>query len=166
MKKKTSETQPKIRMGANGVPTIFNSPYNYTRGVSALYATVNNEESLTQQGDAAECDINVIVKRFSGQGGLLPNVTQQPMFGDFTEVGDYRSMVEKVNQANELFASVPAEIRRRFGNDPQEFINFCANKDNLDELRKMGLANKLPDPPKPPEPMPVRIIQDPDEAKK
>lgn len=139
----------------------FTSLYTHNRERSKTFSTANTEESMTQKGDAAEADINVIMKRYQ-PGAPLPQVTQQPIYGDFTEIGDYRSMVEKINAANEAFNQVPAHIRRRFGNDPQEFMNFVHNKDNLDELRKLGLANPEPTPPPKPAPMEVIITNPPD----
>lgn len=115
--------------------------YNYERDPG----TVNNEPSMTQESDAMETDINFIVKRF-GVTGQLPQVNMQPLYGDFTDVGDYRTAVERINAANTAFMGLPAETRKRFDNDPQKFVDFATNKDNLEELRKMGLAPPAPEP--------------------
>jgi len=122
---------------------------------SKKFATFNNEESMTQQSDAADCDINVIMKKY-GATGMLPQVQMQAMQGDFSEADDFRSVQEKIKAANDAFAAVPAHIRKRFGNDPAEFIEFATNKDNLDELRKLGLAE--PEKKPPPEPPPMKVI--------
>lgn len=134
----------------------FESLYSHTRARSALFATHNTEESLTQQGDAAEADINVIMKRYGGNANGLPAVIGQALSGDFTNVGDYRSMVETIQAADAAFQLIPADIRGRFLNDPQKFIEFATNKDNLEELRKMGLAPPAAPPPK--EPDPIKVI--------
>lgn len=135
----------------------FQSLYSHHRGRSAEFATNNNEESMTQQSDLQSTDINIIMKQHSGQSMLLPNVTQTPLYGDFTNAMDYRTMVETIQAADAAFMQIPAEARRRFGNDPAEFIKFAQDKENLPELRKMGLA-----PPEQkkqePEPMAVRIV--------
>lgn len=140
---------------------LWLSPVSYDRGRSKQFATVNTEESMTQQSDKDDCDINIIMKKFGGSG-QLPQVQAQALYGDFTNVTDYRTMVETINAANEAFMQIPAETRARFMNDPQRFIDFTRDPNNLDELRKLGLANPAPPPPKEPEPMLVRVVPEPD----
>ena len=36
--------------------------------------------------------------------------------------------------------NIPSEIREKFKNDAGEFFKFASNSENIDELRKMGLA--------------------------
>lgn len=132
----------------------FTSAYAHDRERSKRYATINNEESLTQQDDAKDADINVIVGRFL-KTGQLPQVTLAPLHGNFLSAPDFREIQERLRTANEAFAQVPAEIRKRFGNDPAEFIAFASDEKNLDELRKLGLA---PTPPPPaPDPAPIKV---------
>lgn len=108
-------------------------------------ATINEEPSLTQQSDAAETDINIIVERFT-RTGMLPNITAQALSGDFTEVGDYTTAQERILAANEAFSQIPAKLRERFDNDPAKFIAFASNPDNIDEMVELGLANAPPTP--------------------
>jgi len=109
------------------------------------YATTNNEPTMTQVADASETNINVIMAKYQ-RTGQIPKVLAQPLFGDFTEAPDYRTAVEAVNAAHEAFMEVPAKIRAQFGNDPSEFIKFCSDPANKDQLDKMGLTQ----PPAPP----------------
>lgn len=96
--------------------------------------------SRTVQSQAEEADINTIVKNF-GVTGRVPQSVRVPMYGDFTDsVSDYRTAVEAVMAAEESFMKMPAELRARLNNDPQEFLDFCADPANLPELRKLGLA--------------------------
>lgn len=71
-----------------------------------------------------------------------------PQYGDFTNVGDYRSALEAVQRANENFMQLPAELRARWDNDPQKFLEYAHNPENLPEMRKFGLAK--PETPEPP----------------
>lgn len=121
-----------------------------TRG---LGKTINTEETMTQQGDKNDSDINVIVARFR-KTGQLPHNNKTAMYGDFTNVPDYRTAVEQVNAARDEFMKLPAKVRRRFDNNPAEFIEFATNPDNLDEMRKMGLA-PTPEPEDNPTPNPA-----------
>lgn len=101
-------------------------------------------ESLTKQADADSCDVNLIMKKYE-QHGIVPSInTARAHFGDFSDSVDYQSSLEAVYAAQESFNRLPAGIRARFENDPGQFIEFCCNPDNLDELRRMGLADPLP----------------------
>lgn len=133
----------------------FQTPYTHDQSRSKDFATINTEDSMTQQDDAKDCDINIIVARFT-KTGQLPQLQQSPLGGDFTNALDFRECQQKLHDANMAFAEIPAKIRSRFNNDPAEFIEFASNQENLDELRKLGLANPAAPPPK--EPEPIRVI--------
>lgn len=98
----------------------------------------------TQQSAKDECDVNLIVKRFISTGVLPEGTFKSPYFGDVTGL-DFRAMMDVIAEANVAFAAQPAEIRRRFANDPQEFVDFCTNPENSEELVKMGLAERPKD---------------------
>lgn len=95
--------------------------------------------SLTVQAQKEEADINTIVRNF-GVTGKLPQGVKVPSYGDFEGVSDYRSALEAVAEAEASFMAMPAEVRSRFENDPQQFLEFCADSSNLEEMRKLGLA--------------------------
>lgn len=97
------------------------------------------EVTRTQQHFAAEADINTIVRRF-GVTGVMPVSAKLPTYGDFTGIGDYQSALAAVQEANEAFAALDAELRARFKNDPAAYVEFCSDPANLPELRKLGLA--------------------------
>lgn len=103
------------------------------------------DPSLTVQSTKDECDINVIVDRF-GITGQMPESLRVPRFEDFGDtVFDYRSAVEAIALAEDSFMSMPARVRAEFSNDPQVFLEFCSNAENLPRMRELGLA--LPEKP-------------------
>lgn len=120
----------------------------------------------TRQEFAQECDINVIMRRYA-KSGVLPG-TQRPLkYGDFSEVPDFMTAMNVINEAAAAFAALPALVRRRFDNDPGEFIQFVQNPENLEECRRLGLAEVPQAPPKTPEaPPPVVAAPPPTEAPK
>lgn len=142
----------------------FATAYTHDDKRSGFFSTENTEDSLTQQDDAKDADINVIVSRFN-KTGQLPQVTAQMIQGDFTNAPDFRKCQEQLKAAQDAFQDIPAKIRSRFNNDPAEFIDFATNKENLDELRKLGLAEPAKAPPKEPEPMKVIITNPPEPPK-
>lgn len=99
--------------------------------------------SLAVQSQRDEADINTIVRNF-GITGRMPENVRVPTYGDFDVVNDYRSAIEAVRSAEASFMAMPAEVRSRFENDPQQFLEFCVNPANLEEMRKLGLAVPAP----------------------
>lgn len=121
------------------------SPYNYDADLVSNETGLKCEDaSLAQQHQKDESDINVIVKRF-GLTGELPANPRLPQYGDFTGIKDYQSALHAVQSAQEAFMEIPAEIRARFDNDPEVFLEFCANPANKEEAIKIGLIKK-PEP--------------------
>lgn len=102
--------------------------------------------SRTKQSFRDECDVNLIMKRFKNSMGVdylnRFNGYMDGKFGDFTGVVDYRSAIDQIRQAKEVFGALPAKVRSRFQNDPAEFLDFVGNPNNGDELVALGLATK------------------------
>lgn len=107
------------------------------------------DDSLAVQSQKDEADINVLVRRF-GVTGVFP-VREMPeaLIGHFDEF-DMMTAYNLMIDARASFMSLPPEVRDRFNNDPVKFVQFAGEKDNLPELRKMGLAKPevLPEPEK------------------
>lgn len=105
------------------------------------------EPGKTIQSQKEEADINTIVKRF-GLSGQLPQNVRVPLNDDFDGIFDYQSALNLVIEADRAFGAMPAEVRKRFGNDPADFVDFVSNPDNQDEARKLGIAMpaKVEDP--------------------
>lgn len=119
---------------------------------SDMHGTACLDPSLTRQSETEDADINVIVRRFGLLGGM-PKDARPLMYGDFSDVGDFQSAFAAVADANALFMSMPAEVRARFGNDPQQFLEFCENGQNREEAKKLGLLF-----PEEPEAKPMEVI--------
>lgn len=106
--------------------------------------------SMTRQEFAKDADINNIISRYRETGFLTDPTrpsSRTPMFGDFSNVQDYQSALEALNQADEDFMKLPARVRDRFSNNPQELIDFLQDPANLEEAISLGLAVKPADKP-------------------
>lgn len=131
---------------------FLRSSFNYDRDqVSWETGLRCEDESLAVQASAEEADINTIVRRF-GLTGELPNDVAMPRSGDFTNIPDFHTAMNLVRKAQEEFVRVPAEVRARFGNDPQAFMAFVEDDANRDEARRLGLLREAV-----PEVAPVRV---------
>lgn len=103
-----------------------------------------NHDGLTEQHHKEACDIYSIIKR-ADRTGLLDHVNAtQGHYGDYTEVNEYQEALNIVIHAQDSFSALPAHIRKRFGNDPGEYIEFVTNPENLEEMQKLGLAIPAP----------------------
>ena len=105
------------------------------------------QPSLTQQHFKDECDINQIMNRYRETGFLvdpLARPTEKLQFGDFSTPFDYMEAMNTVVRANEAFAGLPANLRKRFNNDPAELLAFVSDESNVDEAVKLGLMEKRP----------------------
>lgn len=145
------------------VKVFVRSMYNYdVDAASDASGLLCEDASLTHQSFAEECDINTIIRRF-GLSGELPEGNVAPTYQTFDGVFDFQSAMNAVAVARESFDLMPAEVRARFHNDPQQFVVFCSDEANRDEAMKLKLV--LPKAVEaPPAPLLVKVV--PDEAPK
>lgn len=115
-----------------------------TRGQRKRVLTPVGDHSMTDQSFKDECDINFIMQKYE-KTGLLDHVnTYQGQYGDFTDAPDYHTALNKMNDAQEMFMTVPAKIRELFNNDPGEFLEFVLDGQNEEAMREMGLLPPAP----------------------
>lgn len=119
-------------------------------------------ESLTDQSQAADCDINNIMAQYTMTGDVRGVRESYGMYGDFSDIGDYAEALERVRVAEELFNALPGKVRREFGDNPQEMLNFVADVKNRGRAIELGLIDP---PPKPADPMLVRVVPEKDPPK-
>lgn len=117
-----------------------------TNRVSDETALHCKDETLTDQSFKDESDINTIIDRF-GIGEHPVTAQQWVTDVDITEAAtDYQSVLNQMVEAAAQFNSLPAKIRSRFDNDPHLFVEFVSDAANVDEMIRLGLAERRPDP--------------------
>jgi phage internal scaffolding protein len=123
--------------------TLFlRTPYNYDLDAASNESGLGCEDpSLAQQHFKEECDINTILQKFNITG-LLPENPLSPRYGDFTGISDYHTALNRVIAAQDEFDGLPAQIRARFENDPEQLINFLEDENNRPEAEALGLVEK------------------------
>lgn len=127
---------------ANQNITITNR-YTHKKAKPTVFSK-NNDKSVsrTQQHFKDETNINSIMKRYKASGLLtdpLHKPTTYPEFGDFTGIVDFQTMQNKQIQIRDYFMSLPAELRKRFENNPQNLMTFMSDPANVKEARELGL---------------------------
>ena len=95
---------------------------------------------IASQSQKDAVDINKIVSKM--EKGLAVSVLQRE--GSFDDVSmfdglDHAIMV--VNEANERFMQLPADMREKFENNPVKLVEFLEDGKNRDEAVKLGLVN-------------------------
>lgn len=125
--------------------------------------TVNTEPSKTQQQFAKECDVNEIIRKYIKTGQISHLAKNQGVYADVSEIPDLHSAMMQVSQAQQAFDSLPAELRKRFGNSPVAMVEFLSNPMNDDEAIELGLKTKKPglDVTIQPEPTPKEAVVPP-----
>lgn len=131
-----------IETRENIVSRTFRKNYGSRERVPA---EIGEEPSRTKQSFADSVNVNNIIASYS-KTGVLKNVPEQPMYGDFTAAPDYLAALNVSARARENFEALPAKVRARFNNDPKQFLEFVGDKENLDEGVKLGLWKKPKEP--------------------
>lgn len=127
--------------------TSYNRP-----PVPPCFGETDFPSTKTQQHQENETDINAIIERYAVTG-MLSNVNKgTPKFGDFTAIGDFQAVQDRILQAEASFLSLPVRVRARFHNSPAELLRFCADPANHDEAISLGLVTK-PEPAAPAAPI-------------
>jgi len=132
------------------IRTPYNDDY-VDPGLQCVTLDGEPEPSLTVQSELAATDINNIVEKHT-KTGLLPVMTQSPVFGDVSSAPTYQESLNVVIEAQKLFMGLDAKIRKEFDNDPAQFLAFVDDPKNADRLIEMGLREAPEPPPAPAEP--------------
>ena len=97
------------------------------------------DDSKVQKSMQDETDIKNILKKY-GRTGMLPIMQDQQLYGDFSSMPEYQEAQNIIIKAERQFSLLSSDVRKKFDNDPAKFLQFCTNKDNLNEMYKLGLA--------------------------
>jgi len=120
--------------------------------------TVYSKPSKTQQQFKDETNVNKIIAKYTQTGELQHLRKNKGVFADMSNLGSYQESLNLVLKANQSFSELNAQTRNRFGNDPQQLIDFLADDSNRDEAVKLGLIiekeKKPVDPPQETQPKP------------
>ena len=103
------------------------------------WKTKLDEKSMTRQEFKKECDVNVVLDRYL-KTGQLPYSAGTGVYSNVSEVPSYQEALQFVIDAQNDFAKLNPHVKNRFGNNPQNLIEFLQNEDNYDEALKLGLV--------------------------
>lgn len=96
----------------------------------------------TRKSDALHTDINKIMKQYKDHG-IIPNTNGNlGFYADISEMGDFQQCLEKTRVVQNAFMQLDPYVRRRFGDDPANLLDFLSDPNNKDEAIKLGLIEK------------------------
>lgn len=117
----------------------------YKRKRQRLQVSFADVVSRTKQSFTDQCNINSIVSRFQ-RTGVLDHVKNYGGSYGFASGVDFKEAMDIVARSKSMFASLPSEIRSRFGNDPAAFLDFVSDDANREEMVELGLAEPVEAP--------------------
>jgi len=106
------------------------------------------DPSLASQEMSGDTDINRIVDVWV-RTGIAPQTSSEALSGDFSNVDDYRTMLDKINRAKGAFNELDADVRSFFKNDPANLIAAIDDPAMTSKLQELGIKSKpsLQEPP-------------------
>ncbi len=107
----------------------------------ALVPDLVYKDGRTKQSFKDDTDINKIMARFDKTGTISHLAKFEGVYADFSDF-DFHEQSNKLARGGEIFAALPAEMRREFGQSPAKFFAYVNDPENIDDLRKKlpGLA--------------------------
>ncbi len=102
--------------------------------MSMMPAVVKDySDGRTKQAFKDETDINKILAKAQKVGSLSHLAKYEAVYGDFAEF-DFQDAQLGIAKANTIFAELPSELRREFGQSPQKFFEFANAPENIGKL--------------------------------
>lgn len=98
--------------------------------------------SMAFQSEKDDTMIEAYLRRYRATGFLGdPQRKAAATFGDFSGLEDYQTLQNKMCAVKEHFEALPSNIRRFFGDEPANFVNFVTNPSNFQKAIDMGLIS-------------------------
>lgn len=121
---------------------LIRSAYSdrFRQSISFLDEDGNPSIGRTKQCHKEECEIGNILRMYDKTGLIIHVNKLTAEYGDYTQINEYKVNLEMVIKARDSFETLPSHVRKKFGNDPGNFIEFASNPENHAEMVKLGLA--------------------------
>lgn len=115
-----------------------------------------SQGGMTKSEFKADCDVNLIMKKYVRNGVIDHVANVEAIYGDF-DYANYHEFMNQAIAAEEAFLELPAKARKYFENDPANFLQYMNDNPDADLLRELGLTNRWAEPDVVPEPMPEGV---------
>lgn len=115
-----------------------NWPRNRHQGSGPVRISFEGTQSRTEQHFKKECDVNQILAKYQRTGAITHWTQREPTYGEIP-FGSLQEAIQMVEQAQESFNALPSQVRKRFQNDPAQFLAFVQDPSNAEEMAELGL---------------------------
>lgn len=116
----------------------FRTPYT-PRVKQQVSFKGDDGKTIQEQSDAT--DINNILERYA-RTGLIDHVSKhEPQYGEFAAF-DFQANQNMITKIKQTFDELPAKARQQFDNNPQNFVEFISQQENIDDM-KDGVIDNL-----------------------
>lgn len=99
-----------------------------------------NPVYFTEQSHKRITDVNYIIKQYDKTGLIINQQNIEAQYGDMSG-DDYKTMLDTVLNAQKAFDELPSKIRKKFNNNPEDYLRFFEDPENRDEAIELGLVN-------------------------
>lgn len=97
---------------------------------------------LTKQDFKDECDLNLLMQRYTPQMLIESYNASMGVYGDYSDVMSHQDARERVMLTQSWFESLPAKMRSMFDHDVSKCVEYLENPSNTDEAIQLGLLKK------------------------
>jgi len=98
------------------------------------------KKGMTKQMHKEECDINHIMLKFQ-KSGVIDHVNKHQQDYGFCTSTDLHESLNLINTANDMFDELPSQARKKFHNNPGEFLDYVQDPENKEKLFDLGLTD-------------------------
>lgn len=97
-------------------------------------------KTITEQQEST--DINNILEKYQ-RTGLIDHVQKhEPQYAEFGEY-DFAKNQNMIAKINQTFEELPSSVRKDFDNNPQNFVEFIAQQENIDDMKDGVIDNEI-----------------------
>lgn len=115
--------------------------------VRKVQVDFTDDPGFTEQAHKDEVSIHNIMRKYKQTGVIEHNAQYEGEYMDMTSAPDFYEAKVIIAEANSMFETVPAHIRKDFDNDPAQFLDFMQDPANYQEIEEYGLSTAhLPEP--------------------
>jgi len=97
------------------------------------------KDGMTKQSHKKECDINQIMAKYQ-KTGVIDHVNKHSDQYGFATSNDLHVSLNLIKTANEMFDELPSQARKKFQNDPAQFLDFVQDPKNEEHFFELGLS--------------------------
>lgn len=110
--------------------------------------TTFKKPSLTSQEFLDECNINKLLYKYASQAKMLglpisevlPRISTDA-FRDVSDAETFHESMNRISQMNDLFSNLPSDVRRKYGDTVEGFVNALGDPSQYEYLAEHGVLD-------------------------